>query len=141
MIEATTPIIAPSCKIDASIIEELLPQTEEQRIVIVHCCYHNKLGKRMRIWNSTVLIDKDSGYKSKLLHAENIANAPQWKPIELGAMVRFTLIFSALPKTCRVFDLIEEYPEHGCFYRNNIGRNDDDVYNVTIENTPINFWH
>ena len=135
------PTITPKVKIDAGIIEDLLPQIEEQGIVIVHCRFHNTEGRRIRIWNSTFLMDQDSSSKSKLMHAENIPIAPQWKPIELGAMVRFTLIFSALPKTCRVFDLIEECNEHGSFQFYNIRRNTEDVYDLSIGTTPIDFWH
>jgi len=48
-----------------------------------------------------------------------------------GTTVRFTLIFSSLPKTCEVFDLIEEVPSGFEVY--DIKRNSSDVYNVTIE--------
>ncbi|MCX6247155.1 MAG: hypothetical protein NTW10_05430 [Bacteroidetes bacterium] len=141
LIETTIPTIALSVKVDAGIIEDFLPQIEEQRIVIVHCQYPNKIGKRTHLCKTTYLIDKSSGTKSKLLHAENIVFAPAWMPIQEGTTLKFTLFFSGLPKTCITFDLIEDCTEAGRFYVLNIQRKTDDVYNVIIETTPISFWH
>jgi hypothetical protein len=42
------------------------------------------------------------------------------------------LIFSALPKDCSHFDLIEEIPEPGEFRVSNISRNKSDVYHLII---------
>jgi hypothetical protein len=77
---------------------------------------------------------------SKLLHAENIAIAPEWMPIQQGATIKFNLIFSQLPKTCSMFDLIEEWQVDESLKLSCIQRVTDDIYNVNIETTEINFW-
>ena len=67
-----------------------------------------------------------------MLHAENITIAPQWMEVQPGATVRFTLIFAPLPKSCEFFDLLEDIPQSGGFFIQNIKRNKSDVYRVFI---------
>jgi hypothetical protein len=86
----------------------------------------------IRIWKSTFLVDKDSMARSQLVHAENISIAPQWTQIPDGVTYNFLLIFSALPKSCRTFDLVEDIPQPGGFHVANIARNDTDVYHIDL---------
>lgn len=124
----TKPIIAKE------ILESLQPKFEEEKQVIVHCCFPASpfLGNLIRIWNTTVLIDQNSSHKSKLIHAENISIYPYWTPIPFMKDFWFTLVFSGLPKDCTVFDFKEEIPEEGGFFVKSIKRNSTDVYRIKI---------
>ncbi len=126
---ATAP---PAVIFDENLKEEILGQIREEGTVIVHCSYTALLDEGIRIWNSTVLVDRQSGSRSRLLHAENIPVAPVWMQIWAGTTARFTLIFAPLPKTCELFDLFEDIPLPGAFHIRDIRRNKSDVYRVTI---------
>ena len=106
---------------------------EEEAQVIVHCHFLGSDNTDLiRIWKSTFLVAKNSGHKSKLIHAENISVHPLWTHVKQGAPFYFTLFFSALPKDCLVFDLVEEIHEEGGFEVRNISRNSLDVYSVKL---------
>ena len=126
------PSVTPKVKLDKRLRDELLSQIQEEGVVIVHCSHTTVFGTNIRIWNSTVLIDRESGNRSKLLHALNITIAPIWMAVPPGATLRFTLIFSSLPKSCEIFDFLEDIPEPGAFEIRGIKRNKSDVYKVTI---------
>lgn len=112
--------------------ELLLLRNEEQQ-VIIHCSiYGIDYGDAARIWKSTYLIDKETGKTYKLLFADGISFAPQWTLIPLNKPLEFTLIFKGLPKSCKLFDLVEIIPEEGGFQVLNVKRNATDVYYVTI---------
>ena len=112
---------------------DLLTEFNEQGMVIVHCSFSTIVDRGIRIWSSTFLVDRIFGYKAKLLHALNITFAPEWTMVKSGATMRFTLIFSSLPITCEIFDLIEEAPNLFGFEIYDIKRNPTDVYSVTID--------
>ena len=137
--QVITPVVIPSIKVDPKINNEILSQVETEGTVIVHCSFTAIISTGIRIWHSTFLVDKVSGRKSKLLHAINIPFALTILPVKAGTTARFTLIFSALPKTCKVFDLIEiaQVPDFCGFTVYHINRNENDVYNVEIEDTPF----
>lgn len=120
--------------IDPYLLQEVETSIKVERQVIVHCVYPSQFeeGNLIRIWPTTVLLDRESGHKSRLLHAENISYYPYWTPVPQGKNYHFTLIFSGLPKQCTEFDLIEVIPEAGGFYVPRIKRNTKDIYNVTI---------
>lgn len=101
--------------------------------VYVHCHFQNE-GQEMliRIWRTTFLIDRGSGARSGLIHAENISYAPLWTLIPEKKHYTFLLIFSALPKGCMHFDLVEEIPQPGGFYVSSIQRNEKDVYHIHV---------
>ncbi len=86
----------------------------------------------IRVWRTTYLIDRASGSRSELVHAENISFAPQWTMIPGKTNFSFLLIFSALPKDCKIFDLVEDIPQANGFFVSGIGRNQQDVYHVQI---------
>ena len=107
--------------------------TLEDSFVYVHCYFRNKWENMLiRIWKTTYLVDGLSGTRSKLLHAENISIAPVWTRIPDGQQYSFLLIFSGLPKSCKQFDLVEEIPEPGGFFIQNISRNEKDVYHIDV---------
>ena len=129
-VETTTAI--PAIKFDDKLKNEILSQIHEEKAVIVHCTYNAEIDGSIRIWNSTFLIDKASGDRSNMHHAENISIAPEWTYVPEGKTYRFTLIFAPLPKSCESFDLLEDIPQAGGFFIQNIKRNKNDVYNVVI---------
>lgn len=125
--------INPKIEVDESILEEARNETDIEKQVIVHC-FLNASSQEMliRIWKSTYLRDKDSSHKSKLLTAHNITFFPTWMSVKGHKGAKFTLVFSALPKACKSFDLFEDIPQEGGFYTGLISRNKTDVYSVNI---------
>ena len=120
-------------KIDLEVLTSISPSALEDSFVYVHCYYNNSYEEMLiRIWRTTFLVDKSSGSKSKLIHAENISFAPTWTKIPDGSTYSFLLIFEGLPKTCQQFDLIEEIPQPGGFEVRNISRNESDIYHIDI---------
>ena len=117
--------------------QELASRYYQDEIVIVNCTYSPPCDVYIRIWESTVLRDQDTRCGSKLLDARNIPYEPNWMEVPAGHTVKFTLIFSALPRTCEVFDLLEEIPESEPFEILDIPRNSEDVYDVVIDNDPF----
>lgn len=116
------------------ILESLQTKIEEEKQVIVHCCFPASpfLGNLIRIWNTTHLIDNTSSHKSKLIHAENITIYPNWTVVPFMKDFWFTLVFSGLPKDCKSFDFKEEIPEEGGFFVKSIKRNPSDIYRIKI---------
>jgi hypothetical protein len=116
---------------------ETLTSTDDEVLqdsyVYVHCYFRNP-GKDMliRIWKSTYLLDTSSGSRSQLIHAENISIAPTWTQIPDGSTYSFLLIFAGLPKSCQLFDLVEDIAQPGGFYIEGIARNQTDVYHIDL---------
>lgn len=121
-------------KIAEEILALLKPKIEEEKQVIVHCCFPAVpfFGNLIRIWKTTVLLDENIGHKSQLIHAENISIFPDWTEVPPMKDFWFTLVFSGLPKECKMFNLKEEIPEEGGFFVKNIARNNSDVYRIKI---------
>ena len=111
---------------------KLQPEVESQ--VTVHCTVKGDGSPfcAIRVWKSTFLVDAGTSHQSKLLHAEGIVFQPQWQMIPLSGVARFTLIFSALPKSCKQFNFEEVIPEAGAWSIKNIKRNEMDVYNIEL---------
>ncbi|NNE16732.1 MAG: hypothetical protein HKN51_17240 [Saprospiraceae bacterium] len=129
-----TAIIIKNPKVDISkeLLAELETQIHEQGQVVVHCIQETIMPSFIRIWPTTYLYDHHSEHKSELVHAENITYFPNWQIVDKGENY-FTLIFSGLPKSCIVFDLIEHCSnEGGAFKALNIVRNKSDVYYVKV---------
>jgi hypothetical protein len=116
------------------LLESLQAKIEEEKQVIVHCCFpaSPSLGNLIRIWRSTYLFDNQSAHKSRLIHTENITIYPNWTPVPFMRDFWFTLVFSGLPKNCKSFDLKEVIPEEGGFFVSSIKRNSSDIYRVKI---------
>ena len=120
-------------EVDVDTLTSVDASTLEDSFVYVHCYFRNSYKDMLiRIWKSTFLVDKDSATRSKLIHVENISMAPQWTQIPDGVTYNFLLIFSALPKSCRSFDLLEDIPQSGGFFVENIQRNETDVYHIDL---------
>ncbi|MBH1960421.1 MULTISPECIES: hypothetical protein [Chryseobacterium group] len=116
------------------ILEALQTEIQEEKQVIVHCCFPATFydGSLIRIWRSTFLVDERLKHKSSLIHHENISIFPYWTAVPPMQDYWFTLVFSGLPKDCTSFDLREEIPEEGGFLVKNIKRNGTDVYRVKL---------
>ena len=125
-------IIKP--EICQEILEALQTEIQEEKQVIVHCCFPATFydGSLIRIWRSTFLVDERLKHKSSLIHHENISIFPYWTAVPPMQDYWFTLVFSGLPKDCTSFDLREEIPEEGGFLVKNIKRNGTDVYRVKL---------
>ncbi|GHN01678.1 hypothetical protein WSM22_31670 [Cytophagales bacterium WSM2-2] len=120
--------------VGVDVLAAIDPDILEDSYVYVHCQFPIQTpGMLIRIWKTTVLKDCHSSGQSQLVHAENISYAPQWTMIPDTGTYSFLLIFSALPKSCTQFDLVEEIPQAGGFLVKNIQRNKTDVYRITIE--------
>lgn len=119
--------------VDIDVLEAISPETLQDGYVYVHCHFRNDWQDALiRIWKTTYLLDITSGSKSALIHAENITFAPLWTMIADQQIHTFLLIFEALPKSCKLFDLIEEIPQPGGFHVENIHRNPTDVYHIDL---------
>ena len=122
----------PKVNISPDLLEDLKEQIHEQGQVVVHCIQVTDHASYIRIWPSTYLFDQHSEHASELVHAENITYFPEWKAVQSGENY-FTLIFSGLPKSCLVFDLLEQCNNQaGAFRVNSIPRNSTDVYYVQV---------
>ncbi len=127
------PTLKPDVKIDKLSRQKLLNQVQEESQVIVHCTYTGSMNRdRIRIWASTFLYAKNLSHRSELIHVENITMYPMWMDVANGQTINFTLIFSGLPKHCKLFDMVENIPEPGGFVFENIVRNNSDVYLLEI---------
>jgi len=125
----------PSTKpaVTTETITETQTVTLEAGHVYVHCYFNNTFKDMLiRIWKSTFLIDQGSGSRSELVHIENISYAPEWTMVPDNHLFHFLLIFSALPKSCVKFDLLEDIPQSGGFHVKDIMRNELDVYRVDL---------
>ncbi|MBF8456684.1 hypothetical protein IV494_05760 [Kaistella sp. G5-32] len=116
------------------VLQALQPKVEEEKQVIVHCCFPATYfeGSLIRIWSSTFLIDDSLAHRSSLIHHENISLFPYWTEVPPFKDFWFTLVFTGLPKDCKTFDLQEVIPEEGGFHVKNIKRNGTDVYRVKL---------
>lgn len=118
--------------IEPALKAELLTDIEERGQVTVQCHFAGPDFNLVRIWQSTYLICRRTGHRSELLHAEGISVAPLWTPVLPGEAFSFTLVFAPLPGDCAVFDLVEVIAQPGGFHVPGIGRNERDLYKVTV---------
>lgn len=130
-VEIKEPLVKP--KVDVDTLASIDPSSFDDSYVYVHCHFENTSDEMLiRIWRTTFLIDRNSSTRSQLVHAENISYAPQWTIIPGKQDFSFLLIFGGLPKSCMVFDLVEEIAQPGGFHVKNIRRNETDVYHIDI---------
>ena len=131
---SATIIEKPKVDISPKLIEYLESLVHEAGQVVVHCFYlaGPYYGDKIRIWKTTYLFDQHSAHKSELVHTTNISIYPVWTELSPNQLYSFTLIFSGLPKSCTIFDLIEQIPAAGAFELKNIKRNKSDVYYLRI---------
>jgi len=133
-LEEPDVITKPKVEIDKALLAELQTFTQTEGQVIVHCLlYSTRIsGTMIRIWPSTFLFDNHSPHKSELVTAENISYYPVWQEVPSGKVATFTLVFTALPKSCSSFDLIEVIPQLNGFSAFEVKRNQTDVYFLRI---------
>lgn len=130
-IKEAPPKLKPA--VDPAALEAISVETLEDGYVYVHCHFRNLWQDALiRIWKTTFLVDRASGSRSKLIHAENISFAPVWTTIGSAPEYTFVLIFEALPRQCALFDLLEDIPQAGGFCVENIRRNFTDVYHIDL---------
>ncbi|KXK40029.1 MAG: hypothetical protein J5I52_06970 [Saprospiraceae bacterium] len=122
-------IEAPSVTIEPILLKMLESFEADAGQVVIHgICSGGFSGTYIRIWPTTYLFDHNSAHKSELVHFERISVYPKWTPIPPFENYGFSLIFSGLPDSCTIFDLIEIIPESGGFHIPFITRNNLDVY-------------
>ncbi len=125
-------ITKPKIQIDPGLLSQLVTKTEEMGQVVLHFLFNVPIyseGTKIRIWPSSYLYDLNSDHVSELVHHENITLYPEWQDIEAGGQRFFSLFFSGLPKSCTLFDFVEECnAQYGAFEVRNIQRNNSDVY-------------
>ncbi|MDO5656688.1 MAG: hypothetical protein Q4G27_11185 [Flavobacteriaceae bacterium] len=127
-----SPLVLPEIEI-CSDTRKLLSEVSEESQVVVHCSITAQFPQdAIRIWKTTYLFAHESAHRSKLIFFENITLYPDWTYMKHGETIVFTLIFGGLPKSCRVFDMVEVIPELGGFEVRNIRRNRTDVYFVEL---------
>lgn len=127
------PPVRAKPAIDLELLFSIHPELLNDSYVYVHCKFDNPHPESLlRVWRTTFLVDQASGTRSSLVHAENISYAPQWTLVPNRGVYTFLLIFQSLPKSCRVFDLIEEISQPGGFFVPGIARNQKDIYEVWI---------
>ncbi len=130
-VEIKEPLVKP--RVDVDTLASIDPISLDDSSVYVHCHFKNTSDEMLiRIWRTTFLIDRNSSARSQLVHAENITYAPQWTIIPGRHNFSFLLIFSGLPASCKMFDLVEEIPQPGGFHVKDIWRNQKDVYHIDI---------
>ncbi len=127
------PPVKAKPSVDMEVLASIHPELMDDSYVYVHCHFENKWQDMLiRIWKTTFIIDRAGGTRSQLIHAENISYAPQWTLIPDNQPFTFLLIFPGLPKSCKMFDMLEDISEPGGFFVKNIERNDQDVYHVDL---------
>ena len=124
-----TIIEKPRTKIDKKVLKALEEYASTEGQVVIHGLV--KTGTEdmfIRIWSTTFLLDQHSSHQSELVHFEKISGFPTWTLVPARTEFVFTLIFSALPKSCIIFNLEEHIPQSNGFKVLNILRNNTDVY-------------
>ena len=99
---------------------------EDEGQVTIHM--RTRLGGGVRIWPSIKLRCRTTGTESNFTHAVGLSPFPTWTRVEPGGA--YTLLFEALPSTCRAFDLVEDIPQAGGLVVEDIARNGSDVYRL-----------
>lgn len=127
---SVTIIDKPKVDIAPDLLHELMTKSEEMGQVVLHFLYSSGFwGSRIRIWPTTYLYDQHSEHRSDLVHTDEITMFPTWTDVEPLQQHYFSLIFSGLPKSCVIFDFIEECNNQGNeFQVKNILRNNSDIY-------------
>lgn len=124
----------PKISVSPSLFDQVESQINELGQVVIHGSVSAKSESVfIRIWPTTFLFDLHSTHKSHLVYFEKISAFPAWTEVKAGKSLTFTLVFSGLPKTCHVFDLIEIIPQFNGFQVSSIKRNAQDVYYLDFD--------
>ena len=81
-----------------------------------------------RIWPCIKLRCQQTGKEAKFVHALHVGIHPHWMLLTAGSV--YTLVFEKLDSDCKVFDVLEDIPEHGGLCIRDLHRNADDVYRL-----------
>ena len=74
-VEVEEPPVKSKPRVEGEVSASVKAQNDSH--VYVHCYFDSALdGMLIRIWKTTFLIDRQSGSRSALVHAENISYAP-----------------------------------------------------------------
>lgn len=131
--DVVDPPVKAKPAIDLEALFSVHPELQTDSHIYVHCHFNTSSDEVLiRIWLTTFLVDQNSSARSKLVHVENITYAPHWTLVPPNYQYNFLLIFESLPKSCVVFDLIEDIPQPGGFVINSISRNKKDVYHIDL---------
>jgi len=129
-----SPPVKAKPEVDTDVLYAIHPELLHDAYIYAHLHVPRTSEEVLiRIWRSTSLIDRTSGLKSGLVHAENITFAPIWTIVPRHFNYTFLLIFNTLPKSSHVFDLVEEISQPGGFFIPGINRNESDVYHLDLE--------
>ena len=128
-----SPPVKAKPSVDTDVLFSIRPELLNDSYIYVHCSVGRADQEMLiRIWRTTYLIAKGNTGKAELVHAENITYAPIWTIVPENFDYIFLLIFTGLPRSCKVFDLVEKINQPGNFYIPNIVRNESDVYHVNL---------
>jgi hypothetical protein len=132
------PIIKETTETKISIEPDILEQIEEEAQVVIHCSFYNdptlfEGDMALRVWQETFIIDEQSGAMCQMVKAFGIVYQPLWEFIKPGRTKRFTMVFDALPKSCKSFTLAEIINQPGPFIVKGIKRNNSDIYSVRLD--------
>ena len=135
MSKTNQPVKINTIKIDISTRKQLKESFREESQTIVHCRYVSKRkyinGGWVNIFPTTYLVNGDE--KLELLYADNIPMAPEYHFFNHpGEIKEFTLFFPAIPKDWKMFKMVEECFSEKGFIVNNIHRNDDGIYHLSL---------
>jgi hypothetical protein len=129
-----TKEIISNPEVDSCITEKAVQDLDTEKQVIIHCEFVNGFESQIiRVWQTIYLRDINSKHESKLLNAFNTPLHPTWLQLEPLTIFNFTLVFSGLPKSCKMFDLVEKIPQAGGFFVGKIKRTKSDVYTIRID--------
>ena len=118
---ATKPIVQMDINIDK------FPLREAQVTIIIELMSFLE-GDAISIPRTSFLLTDVGSTKCKLLHVMNFALSPNKTCLTLDKTHTFVLIFSPLPKGCKLFELVTQSPEKGFKLLANFKRNKEDVY-------------
>jgi len=117
---------------------DLLQDFEEDGFTYLHCIYNATSkyinGGWVNMHKTSYLESDKSKVRLQMLNAIGVPLAPNKHHFNrVGEYLKFTLIFPAIPKDWKIFDLIEDCSGSNGFYIKNIPRNSTGVYKVIIQ--------
>lgn len=107
-------------------------KSKDNDVIVTCSIIGRKDDDRIRIWDNTYLLDKQSNFRSYLKHVKGITIYPEWTTLRKEETMNFVLFFEKLPSNCIIFDLLEDIPESGGFYVKDIVRNQTDRYSIDV---------
>ena len=103
--------------------------TPEGQVMLKFLYRPGRMDEIVQIWPKTYLLCGDTGHRSPLVWVHGIPLAPQWRFPASPVGHTFILLFTALPRQCRHFNVVEEVPT-GTERYIGVTRNRMDVYEI-----------